>query len=236
MGSAKRNDLEMYEQYANEWWQQSSGRFRSLQGISIFRLLLLEAWVPTLEGKVVYDLGCGGGLLSAPLSQKGAIVTGIDRSAASIREAEKHSAASARYLQSDFREVPLPDGSADLILLADVLDHLPDYEKVLAEAKRLLRPSGRVFVNTINRNLLSKLLAVHLAENIGLVPKGTHDPNLFIRPTELASASKRVGLNVIAWQGERPDLGKTIRKWALHFAASRSLALAYSALLAPVKL
>ncbi len=227
----KTNNLEIYETYASEWWHPAGGKFRSLRGISEFRLNLLRRWVPAIHEKTVLDLGCGGGLLCAPLSMDGAMVIGVDLSAASLEQARNHSAATARFFKADVRSVPLPDRSADVVLIADVLDHIPDYEQVLAEARRLLRAGGCVFINTINRNFFSRLLAVTVGENIGLIPKGTHDPALFIRPEELSAAAERQDFSVAFWQGERPALRSTIREWAIYFAPCRSLAVAYSALL-----
>lgn len=231
MAQTKRNDLEMYETFATDWWNRDSGRFRSLQGISEFRLQALTEWIPGIERKTVVDLGCGGGLLCAPLSHRGCRVIGVDRSPASLRVAEEHSAPSARYIEADIRHVPLPDECADVVILADVLDHLPDYDIALREAVRLLRPHGLVYVNTINRNFLSWLLAIVVGENVGLIPKGTHDFALFIRPAELVDAARKAGLTVKGFQGERPDLARTIRHWAIHFAPTRSLSVAYSAFL-----
>ncbi len=229
--TARRNNLDIYEDFSEEWWEAASPVFRSLQKITIYRLQLLRKWIPDLHSQTVVDLGCGGGLLSSPLSKSGSKVYGFDISLKSLAQARKHSAESAVYAWGDIRSVDFPSASADVVLLADVLDHLPDYEKTLAEAFRIVRPGGKVFVNTLNRTILCRLLAVHVAENIGLVPKGTHDPKLFIRPAELQKAAGRQGLHVLSWQGERPALRETWRTWAIHFAGTKSLSIAYSALL-----
>lgn len=232
--AGRKNDLSMYELYAHEWWASSRSRFRSLQGISKFRLQTLQQWVPDICKKDVIDLGCGGGLLSAPLSKLGANVIGVDISQRSLAEATKQSAPSARYLCSDVRDVPLPSHSADVVIIADVLDHIPNYPRVLIEARRLIRDDGYLYINTINRNFFSKFLAVTLGENIGLVPKGTHDPSLFIKPRELEDAAQSSGFRVLDWKGERPAIWETVSTWSIHFAPSKSLLIAYSALLAPV--
>jgi len=227
----KSNDLELYETYAEDWWLPSGGMFSSLRGISKFRLALINNWIPEIAELDVVDLGCGGGLLSAPLSRAGSRVTGVDISAGSLAQALNHSDPTARYIQSDIRKVPLPNEHADVVILADVLDHIPNYEVVLREAARLLRPGGRVFINTINRNPLSRLLAITVGENIGLVPKGTHDYELFIKPQELQERAEAEGFRVESWQGERPAFIRTVRNWAIHFVGTDSLSIAYSALL-----
>lgn len=210
--------------------------FRSLQGITKFRLQLIEAWCGPFSGKCVIDLGCGGGLLAVPVHALNADVVGLDLSGKSLAAAraqagKSKSLGAASFLLSDFRRTPLRSGIADVVLLADVLDHVSDYKLCLAEAARLLKTGGRVYVSTINRNLLSWLLAIVLGENLGLVPKGTHDHRLFIRPRELEVAANLVGLRVLSWQGEKPHLRKTLRNWAIHFAPTRSLSVAYSVLL-----
>jgi len=225
-----RNDLQLYERYAHEWWEAGSPTFRSLQAITKFRLALLQRWFGEVSGKTVLDLGCGGGLLCAPLSHRGGKVTGVDLSPASLEQAKRRSAADAQYFAADIRNVPLPPRIADLIILGDVLDHIPDYESVLGETARLLKPGGLVFMSTLNRNPLASFLAVTVGEGIRLVPKGTHDPKFFVKPKELAEKAERVGLEAIEWQGERPAIRKTVRTWAVHFTACRSLSIAYSGL------
>ncbi len=228
--AVKQNDLDMYEVFADEWWSEGGSRFRSLRAISDFRLKLIDQWIPHSKDLTVLDLGCGGGFLCAPLSKQGSTVIGVDISPASLKAAQTQSDPSARFICADIRSVPLPSGSADIVLLGDVLDHLPDYPEALKEASRLLRPGGLAFVNTINRNPLSRLLAVTIGESIGLIPKGTHDPDLFITPRELSQAAERFGMFPLRWQGERPAIFRTAINWTIHFAATRSLAVAYSAL------
>ena len=226
----KRNDLDIYERHAHEWWEPGSPTFRSLQAITKFRLSLIDRWFGDVSGKTILDLGCGGGLLSAPLSERGAKMIGVDLSPASVEEARKRSRSDAQYICADIRTVPLPSRIADHIILGDVLDHVSDYHRVLEETSRLLRPGGLAFMSTINRNPLASFLAVTVGENIGLVPKGTHDPKMFVKPKELAEKAERAGLKLLRWQGERPALGKTVRTWAIHFASCRSLSIAYSGL------
>lgn len=228
------NDLTLYDKFADQWWERG-GRsvFRSLQGITKFRLALIDEWCGSLAGQTVIDLGCGGGLLAAPLSAGGAAVVGMDLSLASLRAAKAESKLASGYIQGDMLRLPIASGSADVVLLADVLDHIPNYQQVLAEARRVVKRDGKIFVSTINRNFWSWILAIQIGENIGLIPKGTHDYRLFIRPMELKTSAMQVGLRVVAWKGEQVDLLKTIRGWAIHFVPSRSLRIAYSALMTP---
>lgn len=224
------NDLTIYERYAEEWWQPDSPRFRSLQKVTEFRLQQIDKWFGSVTNKNIVDLGCGGGLLSLPLLKRGAKVTGVDISPASIEVAENVAQGTGRFFCSDVREVPLPSASFDYALLADVLDHLPDYPRALQEAARLLKPGGLLYVNTINKTFRSWLFAILLGEGLGLIPPGTHDWRLFIPHRELIEQAKPHCLSLQSYQGERADIGKTIRNWAITFRPSPSLAIAYSTL------
>ncbi len=223
-----QNDLTIYEKYAGEWWDPNSPRFRSLQKVTEFRLKQIDHWFGSVKGKTIVDVGCGGGLLAVPMIERGAFVTGIDLSPASLETARRTSRGEGTYLTADARELPLDDKSADFVLLADVLDHIPDYEKALSEASRILKPGGQLYVNTINRSFRAWFLAILLGEGVGLIPSGTHDYRLFIKPRDLERTAQKHALRLEGFQGEAPIIADTIRNWAITFRASSSLAVAYS--------
>jgi 2-polyprenyl-6-hydroxyphenyl methylase/3-demethylubiquinone-9 3-methyltransferase len=197
--------------------------------------------VPSLEANArlpaaarVLDLGCGGGLLAEPLAAQGHRVLGVDASHQSLRCANARTApprGTCHYVRADLLRTPTRDGVADLVLLADVLEHLPNPHATLAEVGRLLRPGGLCYINTVNRTFRARLFAVTLGEGLGFVPRGTHDPALFVKPSELHSAARNAGLTVEAIQGEAPKLGASLRQRRLAFGKTRSLAVSYSALL-----
>ncbi len=227
-----RNDLDLYERHAADWWDEGSDTFRSLHGVNRFRVALLEEWLGgRLRGARVVDLGCGGGLLSEPLAAQGAVVVGIDLSHGSLGAARGRGMDGAcLFVRGDARRAPLREGCADVVLLADVLEHLRDPAAALLEAGRLARPGGLVYVNTINRTARARWLAVGLAEGLGLVPRGTHDPELFIAPRELERQAAAAGLHLLRLQGETPALFKTLRSWTIELRKSSSQAMSYSAL------
>ena len=227
-----RNDLDLYERNGKDWWNPKSKTFRSLQSVNVFRVGLIREWIGEgLRGAVVVDLGCGGGLLAEPLLEAGARVIGVDLSHQSLRTAAGRPATQPRlYLRADLAHPPVADGIADLVILADVLEHVPDVEAALAAAGRIVKPGGLVYVNTINRTWRASLLAVTLAEGLGLVPRGTHDPALFVRPDELCEKASRHGLKLIRMRGEAPALLRTLRRWTVVLRESGSLAVLYSAL------
>jgi 2-polyprenyl-6-hydroxyphenyl methylase/3-demethylubiquinone-9 3-methyltransferase len=227
------NDLELYERNAGSWWDARSPAFRSLHAVNDHRLRVLHNWLgERFEGRVVADFGCGGGLLALPLSQSGARVVGIDLSAASLAQAREHVAGA--FVRADAQRAPLADASVDVVLLADVLEHVPDSAAVLREAARVLRPGGAAFVNTLNRTWRARLLAVQLAEGVRLIPPGTHAAELFIRPDELAQRAWSCGLSLEALQGESVNLLRTVRTWAISLRPSADVSVGYSALLRKV--
>lgn len=224
-----RNDLSIYSKFAHEWWQKDAFHFRSLQNLTPFRLSLISELVGDLKGKTVLDLGCGGGLISVPLLDTGALVTGIDLSEESIAAAKAASGGRGQFLVGDIRSLDLPAASFDCVLIVDVLDHVPQYAQVLREASRVIKNGGTLFVGTLNRTLLSRLLTITLAETLGFIPRGTHDFRLFIRPQELIENAKAFHFEHLATQGEWPVLIKTFIDGAISLRKSASTAVAYSA-------
>lgn len=221
-----RNDLSIYERHAEQWWDPRSAAFRSLHGVNAFRVGLVLEWLGAeLDGARVVDMGCGGGLMVEPLIEAGAHVLGLDVSAASLRVARKR--LGERFVRADALRLPVASRSADVVLLADVLEHVPSVETALAEAARVLRGGGACFVNTINRTARARWIAVHLAEGIGLVPRGTHDPEMFVDSTELVRAAAHLGLDLERTQGEGIDLRQTIRRWTVALRPSEDLSIGY---------
>jgi len=228
----RRNDLDLYERHAADWWDERSHAFRSLHGVNRFRSRLLEEWFgERIRGARVVDLGCGGGLLAQKMLERGASVVGVDLSHASLRAARAHLDGSSLFVQGDATCAPLHPGCADLVLMADLLEHVCDPALPLREAARLLCSGGLAYVNTINRSRRARLLAVTLAEGLGLVPRGTHDPALFITPAELERQAVAAGLRLVRIQGEAPALLRTIRHWTIELRKSASPGVTYSALL-----
>lgn len=150
----------------------------------------------------VLDIGCGGGLLSNYLATKGHSVTGIDLSKSSLETAQKYDQTKlVTFICADGTQIPLPDGSYDVVCAMDFLEHVEDPAKVVAEASRLLRPGGIFFYHTFNRNFLSYLLVIKLMEwFVPNTPKNLHILRLFIRPKELRRMMNSVNLQS-EWEG-----------------------------------
>jgi 2-polyprenyl-6-hydroxyphenyl methylase/3-demethylubiquinone-9 3-methyltransferase len=215
------------------WWDPACRAFASLRLVSEFRLALLERWLGgSWHDRTVVDLGCGGSLLGVPLAALGARVLGVDLATKALAAARHRG--EARFLGAVGRldRSPVCTASADFVLLADVLEHVDDPAAADAEAARLLRPGGRLFVNTINRTLRSRLFAIGLGEGLGLIPRGTHQWRMFVTPMELDHLAEDVGLLRVQRAGEAPRIWATLRRRAVVLRESKSVAVGYAALFA----
>jgi 2-polyprenyl-6-hydroxyphenyl methylase/3-demethylubiquinone-9 3-methyltransferase len=224
------NDLDLYEREAHGWWDPKSPAFRSLQSVNALRTDLLREWLGAEHaGRQVVDLACGGGLLSKCFVDGGARVVGIDISRASLRVA--HARLGACFAQGDALHAPIATQSVDFVLMSDMLEHVDEPARVVAEAARILRPGGKCFVSTLNRTLRARVLGVWAAEGLGLVPRGTHDAHMFIAPKEIERWATNCGLELERLQGEALDWVRTLRRWTVVLKRGSSCAVTYSALL-----
>ena len=192
-------ELEKFSQLASRWWDPH-GEFRPLHEINPLRLDWIDSRAH-LAGKRVLDVGCGGGILAEAMAGRGARVTGIDLAEKPLRVAELHllqSKAQVTYEQVSTDEYAARHaGEFDVVTCMELLEHVPDPGSMVAACTRLVRPGGQVFFSTINRNPKSYLFAVIGAEYIlRLLPKGTHDYQRFIKPSELSRFARDAGLRV----------------------------------------
>lgn len=194
-----RNDLTIYDTVAAKWWSDEIRWVRTLKNMVPGRLAWFDRHIDW-SGKAVLDLGCAGGFMAEALDAKGARVTGIDPARDAIEAARAHAAQGGRQITYDVgvgEALPYADGSFDAVVCVDVLEHVQDLDKVCAEVARVLRPGGLFLFDTINRNPLARLAVITVAEDVlRLLPKGTHDPAMFIRPGELRAALAGAGLKM----------------------------------------
>lgn len=197
MSKPARNNLELYDEVAAEWWSDDVRWIRTLKNLVPGRLGWFEKHIDW-NGKSVLDVGCAGGFMAEAIAEKGASVTGIDPAEDAIKAARAHaeqSGLSIRYDVGVGEQLPYPDDSFDAVVCVDVLEHVADLEKVICEIARVLKPGGMFLFDTINRNPIARLATITIAEDvIGLLPKGTHDPDMYIRPKELLSLFSKAGL------------------------------------------
>ena len=202
------NDLTIYDTWSSRWWDGSARWLRTLHNMVPARLDYFDNFVSVWEGLNVLDVGCGGGFMSEELARKGANVTAIDPASEAIAAARVHAASQA--LEIDYREgigedLSVQTASMDVVVCVDVLEHVNSVSDTLAEVGRVLRPGGVFVFDTINRNWLSRFAVITVAEDIvGLLPAGAHDPNMFIKPSELRFELQRHGFHDIHFAGLGP--------------------------------
>ncbi|WP_347249117.1 bifunctional 2-polyprenyl-6-hydroxyphenol methylase/3-demethylubiquinol 3-O-methyltransferase UbiG [Zoogloea sp.] len=192
-------ELQKFSDLAHRWWDPES-EFKPLHQINPLRL----DWIDNaagLSGKKVVDIGCGGGILAESMAARGAEVTGVDLSEKALGVARLHlyesgQTVSYRHISAEdiAREAP---ASFDIVTCMEMLEHVPDPASTIRACATLVKPGGKVFFSTLNRNLKAYLLAVVGAEYVlNLLPKGTHEYAKFIKPSELARYVREAGLNV----------------------------------------
>ncbi len=192
-------EVAKFEKLAARWWDPA-GECKPLHDINPLRLHFIAGYVD-LSGTRVVDVGCGGGILSEALAQRGAQVTGIDMAGASLSVARLHLAENG--IAVDYRQSTAESfaagqpGAFDVVTCMELLEHVPDPVSLVAACAALVRPGGHVFFSTINRNPKAYLLAVIGAEYLlNMLPKGTHDYRRFVRPSELGAWSRQAGLSL----------------------------------------
>jgi 2-polyprenyl-6-hydroxyphenyl methylase/3-demethylubiquinone-9 3-methyltransferase len=192
-----RNDLTIYDTVADRWWSDEIRWVRTLKNLVPGRLSWFDRQIDW-AGKRVLDLGCAGGFMAEALATRGAQVTGIDPAEKAIAAARAHAAANGHAIAYDVgvgEALPYDLAGFDAVVCVDVLEHVSDLDRVLSEVARVLRPGGLFLFDTINRNPLARLATITMAEDIlRLLPRGTHDPALFIKPAELRARLSRAGL------------------------------------------
>lgn len=193
-------EISKFEALASRWWDPSS-EFKPLHEINPLRLDYIDGLAAGLAGKKVVDIGCGGGILSESMAARQATVTGIDMGEAPLSVARLHLLESG--LKVDYRKITAEElakqetASYDVVTCMEMLEHVPDPASVIKACHDLVKPGGHVFFSTINRNPKSYLFAIIGAEYIlRLLPKGTHDYQKFIRPSECHQWARQAGLNV----------------------------------------
>ena len=199
MDNVSAAEIAKFGALAHRWWDEN-GPQRPLHELNPARLGYVRDRVKLSGGKVL-DVGCGGGLLSDALAREGAHVTALDLSSDLIEIAKLHLLESG--VKVDYRlqsvetlaeEMP---GQFDAITCMEMLEHVPDPKSILAACEKLLKPGGRIFLSTLNRTPLAFAVAIVGAEYVaGLLPKGTHDYQSFIKPSELSAWLRAAGLQI----------------------------------------
>ncbi len=192
-------EIAKFEAAASRWWDRT-GEFKALHDINDLRIDYIRSRTE-LSGRVVLDVGCGGGIVSEALTVSGATVTGIDMGDAPLTAARYHmqeSGLTINYRQTTAERLAEAQSDAfDIVVCFELLEHVPEPQSVVVACGRLVKPGGHLFFATLNRTIQSFVFAIIGAEYLlGLVPKGTHSFKRFIKPSEMTAWGDKFGLRL----------------------------------------
>jgi 2-polyprenyl-6-hydroxyphenyl methylase / 3-demethylubiquinone-9 3-methyltransferase len=222
---------DVYETLGERWYSAEDDPIALLRAESRLRNPWIAGRIARALGARnadILDVGCGGGFLSNHLGSLGHRVTGIDasRDALAIARRYDHSGL-VRYQQGDALRLPFDDASFDAVCAMDFLEHVEDPDQVIAEAARVLKPSGLFFFHTFNRSFLSWLIVIKGVEwFVRNTPSNLHILRLFLKPAEVRSSCDRHGLVAVEMRGMRPTLGLAF--WKMLFTGRVSAGFSFT--------
>ena len=204
LDNVDRAEIAHFEKLAHRWWDPT-GDFKPLHDMNPLRAQFIDQNSP-VAGKNIIDIGCGGGILTENLCHRGATMTGIDMGEAPLSVARLH--ALEADLRIDYQQITAeaiaeqqPE-QYDIVTCLEMLEHVPDPSSVIASCAKLCKPGGHIYFSTLNRNPKSWLFSIVGAEYIlQLLPKGTHQYEKFIKPSELCQWARDNKLIVKAIKG-----------------------------------
>lgn len=193
------HEIQKFEELASRWWDPES-EFRPLHQINPLRCDYINLHSP-VDGLKLIDVGCGGGLITEKMAELGAQVTGIDMGEAPLSVAKLHlleSGQQVEYLRITAEQIAAQRAEQyEVVTCLEMLEHVPDPSLVVEACAKLVKPGGDVYFSTINRNPKSWLMAIIGAEYIlNLLPKGTHEYEKLIKPSELSGYARDSGLEL----------------------------------------
>ena len=235
MTSINKKEIDKFSKIADEWWDPE-GKFKPLHKFNPTRIKYIKENIinnfklknksKPLSGIKILDIGCGGGLLSEPMSRMGANVTGIDASDKNIKIAKLHSKKNKlkiNYLCSSPEKLKI-EKKFDVILNMEIVEHVEDIDFFLKSCSKLLKKNGLMFVATINKTLKSYVFAIVGAEYVlRWLPIGTHEWEKFVKPEDLKKILMKYDLSLSKLDGMNFNIIKD--EWSI----SRDLSINYIA-------
>jgi 2-polyprenyl-6-hydroxyphenyl methylase/3-demethylubiquinone-9 3-methyltransferase len=220
-GNVDPAEIDKFQAIASRWWDRES-EFKPLHEINPLRVDYIDRHAAGLADKRIVDIGCGGGILAEALARKGAQVTGIDLAELSLKVARLHLHESE--LDIDYQLISAEEfaeqntAQFDVVTCLEMLEHVPDPGAIIDAAARLLKPGGRLFLSTLNRNPKSFAFAILGAEYLlRILPRGTHQYRRFIKPSEIAAQLRANDMRLLDLSGmsynplsKRYSLGRDI--------------------------
>ena len=197
MSSINKKEIQKFSEMADEWWDPS-GKFKPLHKFNPIRIQYIKENIignfklknkkKPLDKINILDIGCGGGLLSEPMTRLGANVTGIDASSKNINIAKHHAKKNnlkINYICSSPEKLKIKK-KFDVILNMEIVEHVDDINFFINSCSKLLKKNGLMFVATLNKTLKSYMFAIIGAEYVlRWLPIGTHDWEKFVKPVDL---------------------------------------------------
>jgi 2-polyprenyl-6-hydroxyphenyl methylase/3-demethylubiquinone-9 3-methyltransferase len=193
------HEIEKFGSMAERWWDLH-GEFKTLHAVNPLRVGFIEKFT-AIENRQILDVGCGGGILTEALAQKGANALGIDLSGDLVDIAELHALETGtnvhyQKISVETLAAQQPE-SFDVVTCMEMLEHVPDAGSIISACAKLVKPECLVFFSTLNRHPKAFLLAIVAAEYVmQMVPKGTHEYKTFIKPSELSQSARSAGLEL----------------------------------------
>jgi 2-polyprenyl-6-hydroxyphenyl methylase/3-demethylubiquinone-9 3-methyltransferase len=208
MSSVNKKEIEKFSKMADEWWDPS-GKFKPLHKFNPIRIQYIKENIignfklknkkKPLDKINILDIGCGGGLLSEPMTRLGANITGIDASSKNINIAKHHAKKNKlkiNYICSSPEKLKIKK-KFDVILNMEIVEHVDDINFFINSCSKLLKKNGLMFVATLNKTLKSYMFAIIGAEYVlRWLPIGTHDWEKFVKPEDLKNILHKNNLNL----------------------------------------
>ncbi|MFT6836245.1 MAG: 2-polyprenyl-6-hydroxyphenyl methylase/3-demethylubiquinone-9 3-methyltransferase [Francisellaceae bacterium] len=186
-----QKEIEKFSALSHRWWDKE-GEMKALHDINPLRMDFIKKNIADINNKLVLDIGCGAGILTESLAQAGAKTTGIDLAEDSIDIAKLHALESNSDI--DYQTISVENFAEshknifDVITCMEMLEHVPDPSSIVSACISMLKPNGYIFLSTLNRNLKSYMMAILGAEYfLKIIPKGTHQYDRFIKPSEMCN-------------------------------------------------
>jgi len=216
-GAFDRMDNGLYSAQSDEWWRPDSAFYQIKVAfnpgrVGYARKVLTGELTINPEATAALDVGCGGGFVTEEAARMGFVMTGVDPSEGSLRAAAAHARLGGldiRYIRGTGESLPFADRSFGVVFCCDVLEHVRDLPKVIAEIARVLEPGGAFVYDTFNRTWLSWLAAIKVSQEWPLwafMPARIHVWKMFIKPREMRSLLRRNGLEWGQHRGLMPDV------------------------------
>ena len=197
-------EIDNFDLFAHEWGNKR-GPYKLIHNLTPIRFEYIQSQLDIKNLKIL-DIGCGGGILSEELTRNGAQVTGLDASKKTIKIAKSHAKEknyNIKYLDTSIEDhIKESKAKYDAIICFELIEHVPDQIKLIQDISTICKKGGKLFMSTINRNLMSFVFAKMMAEYVlRIVPEGTHQYNKFIKPSELANMLEQANFNIDDIQG-----------------------------------